>query len=359
MACDNSPSTAGNDFERVALRRPEIRHGGLADDAQVTLAEFRRGHFVVHQPAADDDDARIEQPSPGSPRGSPSRAPENRKSPAPARRPFARGCGATKLFPSSARWIWRVRGREIFSIFPPADAAGRRWSCKASTQPQFLPQPQGNGGPPRPNRCSGAAMWAVSMAVSVWPVSGRPSCAHERAAEAGAGHEHQDRQLVVGARDPRLGHAAAMAVVAHRQRQRRGRPAWPAPRCNPHEHPSPRNPPADSASCRARRNARYGPGIARPTPWTCGHCKLFCARNSPMPAIQPAMTASRPFCALVGRWRILVVTASPFSRTAANLEVVAPLSVPMKIFSLMICAVKLRTAPAKARIIRLSPFNPV
>ena len=47
------------------------------------------------------------------------------------------------------------------------------------------------------------------------------------------------------------------------------------------------------------------------------------------------MTASRPFCELVGRWRSLVETASPFSRTAAILEVVAPLSVPMKIFSLM------------------------
>ena len=54
-----------------------------------------------------------------------------------------------------------------------------------------------------------------------------------------------------------------------------------------------------------------------------------------MAAIQPPMTASRPFCALVGRWNILVETASPFSRTAAILEVVAPLSVPMKIFSLM------------------------
>ena len=54
-----------------------------------------------------------------------------------------------------------------------------------------------------------------------------------------------------------------------------------------------------------------------------------------MAAIQPLMTASRPFCALVGRWKILVETASPFSRTAAILEVVAPLSVPMNIFSLM------------------------
>jgi hypothetical protein len=54
-----------------------------------------------------------------------------------------------------------------------------------------------------------------------------------------------------------------------------------------------------------------------------------------MAAIQPLMTASRPFCALVGRWKILVETASPFSWTAAILEVVAPLSVPIKIFPLM------------------------
>jgi hypothetical protein len=38
---------------------------------------------------------------------------------------------------------------------------------------------------------------------------------------------------------------------------------------------------------------------------------------------------------LVGRWKIRVETASPFSQTAAILEVVAPLSVPMKIFLLM------------------------
>ena len=42
----------------------------------------------------------------------------------------------------------------------------------------------------------------------------------ERAAEAGAGHEHQDGKFFIAARNPRLGHAAGMAVVAHRQRQR-------------------------------------------------------------------------------------------------------------------------------------------
>src|ERR1019366_2913476 len=76
-------------------------------------------------------------------------------------------------------------------------------------------------------------------------------------------------------------------------------------------------------------------GIARPTPATCGHFRLFCVRNSLMAEIQAAMTAAVPFCELVGRWSNLVVTASPFSRTAAILEVVAPLSVPMKILSLM------------------------
>src|SRR5262245_19280894 len=44
------------------------------------------------------------------------------------------------------------------------------------------------------------------------------------------------------------------------------------------------------------------------------------------------MTASGPFWALVGRCRSLVETVSPFSRTAPTLEVVAPLSVPMKMF---------------------------
>jgi hypothetical protein len=33
-----------------------------------------------------------------------------------------------------------------------------------------------------------------------------------------------------------------------------------------------------------------------------------------------------------------VLTASPFSKTAENLVVVAPLSVPMKILSLKLCA---------------------
>jgi hypothetical protein len=46
-------------------------------------------------------------------------------------------------------------------------------------------------------------------------------------------------------------------------------------------------------------------------------------------ATQPLTTASRPFCTLVGHWKILVDTASPFSRTAAILDVVAPLSIPM------------------------------
>jgi hypothetical protein len=72
-----------------------------------------------------------------------------------------------------------------------------------------------------------------------------------------------------------------------------------------------------------------------------------------MAAIQPLMTASRPFCALVGRWKILVLTASPFSQTAAILEVVAPLSVPMKIFG-SCSPVKLRTAAAKGK--NYSPF---
>ena len=75
-----------------------------------------------------------------------------------------------------------------------------------------------------------------------------------------------------------------------------------------------------------------------------------------MAAIQPLTTASRPFCALVGRWKILVETASPFSQTAAILEVVAPLSVPMKIFSL-ISARQIADRAAKARIIRLLRFN--
>jgi hypothetical protein len=43
-----------------------------------------------------------------------------------------------------------------------------------------------------------------------------------------------------------------------------------------------------------------------------------------------------------------VVTASPFSQTAAILEVVAPLSVPMKILLLMLKPVKLKAAAAKA-----------
>jgi hypothetical protein len=77
-----------------------------------------------------------------------------------------------------------------------------------------------------------------------------------------------------------------------------------------------------------------------------------------MAAIHPLTTASRPFCALVGRWKILVETASPFSQTAAILEVVAPLSVPMKIFRFM-SGVKLRMPAAKARIIKseLKPRN--
>ncbi len=51
-----------------------------------------------------------------------------------------------------------------------------------------------------------------------------------------------------------------------------------------------------------------------------------------MPAIQPLMTASRPFSELVGLCSSFVLMASPFSQTPENLVVVAPLSVPMKIF---------------------------
>ncbi len=60
MACDRSPKTAGDNLHSAALLRPEIRHGGFADEAQVTLAKFRRGHLVIHQSAADDDDARVQ-----------------------------------------------------------------------------------------------------------------------------------------------------------------------------------------------------------------------------------------------------------------------------------------------------------
>jgi hypothetical protein len=77
-----------------------------------------------------------------------------------------------------------------------------------------------------------------------------------------------------------------------------------------------------------------------------------------MAEIQVVMTASVPFCELVGRWSSLVVTASPFSRTAAILEVVAPLSVPMKIFPLMF-ACQVADNPGKGK--NYSPFaaNPV
>ncbi len=43
---------------------------------------------------------------------------------------------------------------------------------------------------------------------------------HERAAETGAGHEHQDGQRVIVTRNPRFRHAAAMAVIVHGQWQR-------------------------------------------------------------------------------------------------------------------------------------------
>src|SRR6478735_11116060 len=59
-----------------------------------------------------------------------------------------------------------------------------------------------------------------------------------------------------------------------------------------------------------------------------------------MDSIQPAMTAADPFCALVGRCRSFVETGSWFSQTALILEVVAPLSVPMKmcLLELMVSA---------------------
>jgi len=46
----------------------------------------------------------------------------------------------------------------------------------------------------------------------------KPVRAHERAAQTGAGHEHQHGSLGLPPREPRLGHAAVIAVVAHDQR---------------------------------------------------------------------------------------------------------------------------------------------
>jgi hypothetical protein len=69
------------------------------------------------------------------------------------------------------------------------------------------------------------------------------------------------------------------------------------------------------------------------------------------------MTALRPFSELVERCNTLFETGSPFSQTAHSLVVVAPLSVPIKIFLLMIQPVKLGGTFSKARIIRVSLFN--
>src|SRR5690348_11585151 len=51
-----------------------------------------------------------------------------------------------------------------------------------------------------------------------------------------------------------------------------------------------------------------------------------------MAEIQPATTASVPFWEFVGRWSSFVVMASPLPQTPAIFEVVAPQSVPIKIF---------------------------
>src|SRR5215469_1678973 len=97
--------------------------------------------------------------------------------------------------------------------------------------------------------------------------------------------------------------------------------------------------------------------MARPTPCTCGHDKLFSARNSVMDEIQLAMTASRPLAEFVERWSNFVVTASPFSQTAAVLQVVPPLSVPMKIFLELISSQKLGTQAGKGKKFTIYDFR--
>jgi hypothetical protein len=56
----------------------------------------------------------------------------------------------------------------------------------------------------------------------------------------------------------------------------------------------------------------------------------FSLRYSLVASIQPATTASRPFCALVGRCKSFVEMVAPSAHTPPTFDIVAPQSVPMK-----------------------------
>src|SRR5271156_6676976 len=85
-------------------------------------------------------------------------------------------------------------GRVGFVTAPIPSAAAGKWF--------YAEQMQGRGG---------VAGFLSGQRVAVKRKTVRTD---ERAAEAGAGHEHHHGNFFVAAREPRLGHAAIIAVVA-------------------------------------------------------------------------------------------------------------------------------------------------
>jgi hypothetical protein len=61
MAWDSSPSSAETILSVSRCCGQRYGRAGFADDAEVALAEFGRGGLVIHQPAADDEDAGIQR----------------------------------------------------------------------------------------------------------------------------------------------------------------------------------------------------------------------------------------------------------------------------------------------------------
>ena len=171
MACESSPSVDGSTAQTVALHRPELRPGGVADDLEVPLAKGSGGALGIHEAAADHDELGIErQHQVGD--------------------VVAHGAGLE---------IEQLDGQRVACLRQPAQrerllvgSVARIGERVIRQRRQALLQQIGQarerrvelGATPRPTaaagvglgaeRCSGAAICAVSIPASVSPTSGRP-----------------------------------------------------------------------------------------------------------------------------------------------------------------------------------------
>ena len=218
----------------------------LANDAEIALPERFGGRLRIHQPAADDDELRIERHRQRSRRGCPARAPGSRRSRAPAGRPSARGRAARTRAPSAAR---RLRELVIRILRQPlgeqmGQARDRRVDLDAS---------------PRPAAAAGIRLGVEQVqrrghvrgfhARERVAVERQAARVDERAAEARSRRQHEHRARPLPRTRCASADAAHVAVVADDERHGAARPLGQGACHRPCGRRSRRSSRAGSATC--------------------------------------------------------------------------------------------------------------